>query len=192
MAFDRGREASFAGTGFVIAGKPEFALAITAKHVLVEGAGRLQRPLAEFAPSALFLRANVGAPSLDPVKLKVVWMGSEHAEMLNTSYVNYADPLDVACCVVVPQDEHVTSFRPTSIPLDTSVLHIGDVVHMVSFVDMAISELIPPADASGIGQTLSVGLRVCIRIGVVTGIYLEGYRQYRWPCFTTSIPPNRG
>ena len=51
MAFGPGREASLTGSGFIIAGSPEFVLAITAKHVLTEGVGRVQTPWPRHAAS---------------------------------------------------------------------------------------------------------------------------------------------
>src|SRR5665213_1020136 len=82
MAFDRGRRARFHGTGFFIAANPELAIALTAKHVLVEGVARHQRPVPAHAPSALFIPANSSRPSVDPIKLKAMWMGTQFAGML--------------------------------------------------------------------------------------------------------------
>jgi len=176
----------------VIAGTSEFAFAITAKHVLVEGIARMQRPSAAHAPSALFIPANLNKPSLDPEKLKVTWMGARHANMMNVLHVGYNETLDIACCVIAPQELHAAPFQPVSIPVDTAVPNVEEMVHMASLDNMTIDELVPPTDASGIGQTISLTRRVSIRIGVVTGIYPGGLRQYRWPCFTTSIPAEPG
>src|SRR5713101_1118995 len=167
-AFGPGREPGFAGSGFVIA--------------------RMQRPSAAHAPSALFIPANLNKPSLDPEKLKVTWMGARHANMMNVLHVGYNETLDIACCVIAPQELHAAPFQPVSIPVDTAVPNVEEMVHMASLDNMTIDELVPPTDASGIGQTISLTRRVSIRIGVVTGIYPGGLRQYRWPCFTTSIP----
>jgi hypothetical protein len=43
VAFDRGQSAHLVGTGFVICGSADFALVITAKHVL-EGVAEIQCP----------------------------------------------------------------------------------------------------------------------------------------------------
>jgi hypothetical protein len=44
IGFGSQREAQLAGTGFITAGTPDYALAITAKHVLFESVLRIQRP----------------------------------------------------------------------------------------------------------------------------------------------------
>jgi hypothetical protein len=191
MAVGPGRVASFAGTGFIIDGSPEFAAVLTAKHVLTEGIARLQRPTSH-APSALFVPVSANRPYLDPEKLKVCWMGSQHANMMNVAHVSYNDALDIACCVITPQDQYAHPFRPVSIPIDTAVPKIGEVVQMISLDNMLVDELVAPADAEGIGQVISLHRRVSIRLGTVTGVYPEGFRQYRWPCFTSSIPAEPG
>jgi hypothetical protein len=136
MAFKPGREACLAGSGFFVAGNREFALAITAKHVLTEGVGRAQTPWSTHASSALFVNSSAPALTLDPQKLKIICM--------------------------------------------------------VSLDGMTIDEHVPPTDASGKGQTIAITRRVSIRVGVVTGVYPDGLRHYRWPCFTTSIPAEPG
>jgi hypothetical protein len=192
MGFGPGRKPDFAGTGFVIAGGPEFAAVITAKHVLVEGIARLQQSSPSPAPSALFFSSRANRPSLHPEKLKATWMGFQHVNMMNVAHVAYNDTLDIACCIIAPQELHAAPFQPISIPIDTAVPNVGEVTHMVSLDNMNINELVAPTDYSGKGQQLSVTRRVSIRIGVVTGVYPTGLRQYKWPCFTTSIPAEPG
>ncbi|MHB8267713.1 hypothetical protein [Bradyrhizobium sp.] len=192
MAFGRGREASLAGSGFIIAGSPESVLAITAKHVLTEGVGRVQTPWPRHAASALFVNSGAPALTLDPQKLKIIWMGSQLQKMMNVGHVGYNDTLDSACCVITPQDGETLGFLPTTIPIDTAVPSVGATVHMVSLDGMTVSEHVPPTDITGRGQTLEITRRVSIRIGVVTGVYPDGLRHYRWPCFTTSIPAEPG
>jgi hypothetical protein len=119
-------------------------------------------------------------------------MCSTHASMMNVLHVGYNQTLDIACCMVAPQDEQDPPFQPVSLPIDTAVPVLGDVAHMVSLENMTVEEHIPPTDASGTGQVLAVTRRVSIRVGVVTGVYLGGFRQYKWPCFTTSIPAEPG
>lgn len=192
LAFDHGREPKITGTGFVISGMPDIALVISAKHVLQEGVLNIQRPVPRYSPSAQFVPASLKTPSLHPEKLKAIWVGSGYGGLLNTAHACYNETLDIACCVLTPQESPVTPFRPLSIPIDTTVPSIGDVVHIVSLDGMGVSELKPPANITGSGQLLSIAQRVSIRIGIVTAIYPQGFRQYRWPCFTTSIPVTPG
>jgi Trypsin-like peptidase domain len=192
MAFGSGREPKFTGTGFIIAGSNAAAFAVTAKHVLTEGVIRVQRPMPAHSGSALFVPDSLKRPSIDPQKLKIVWMGSEYAGMLNVSHVNYNDTLDIAFFVVTPQEQDAPPFQPREIPLDTSSPKVGDVVHLISTTDMGVSEIVPPRDTTGVGQTLSLQRSVNIRIGTVTAVHPNGFRQYKWPCFTTSIPAEPG
>jgi hypothetical protein len=128
MAFGPGREASFAGTGFFIAGAPEMALAITAKHVLTEGIGRMQRPWSSRALSAVLVSSRAPEPSLNPEKLKALWLGSRHAGTMNVAHVGYNDTLDIACCVVVPQEKRAAPFQPASIPLGQKIETVEGIV----------------------------------------------------------------
>lgn len=192
LAFDRGRLPRIAGSGFVIAGTPDIALVLTAKHVLSEGVLSIQQPLPVYAASALFVPASLRTPTLNPEKLKVIWMGSQSSGLLNAAHACYNDTLDIACCVIAPQELLASPFAPISIPIDTSVPSMGDLVHMVSLDRMGVSEVAAPMDHTGTGQKISIERAVSIRVGTVTGIYPQGFRQYRWPCFTTSIPAKPG
>ena len=191
VAFDVAHVPCIAGSGFIVGHSEEFALALTAKHVL-EGAASMQRPHRPYAPSALFIPPSATRPSIDEAKLRAIWMGEQSADLLCTRHIAYNDTLDAACAVFEPQVDFVAGFTPASIPLDAREPKIGDVVHMVSLDQLEISNYSPPTDISGAGFTFSIGRRVCIRVGTVTGVYPKGFRQYKWPCFTTSIPAEAG
>jgi hypothetical protein len=178
------------GSGFVIAASKQFALAITATHVLVDFAARIQRPAQSHAPTALFVGPSV--PSIEPQKLRAAWMGDTHTDMLIIPHVGFNATTDLSCCLTIPQAKFDGTFLATSIPLDTAVPRVGDIVHMVSNAGLAIHELVPPSDPTGKGQTVQLIKSVSIRVGVVTGVHQGGFRQYRWPCFTTTIPAEPG
>lgn len=193
LAFDRDRNPQPIGTGFIVAAELQFALVISTKHIFAEGVLRAQRPMPGHAPSALFIHRRDRIPSLETDRLKVLWKGNANANavMLNAVHVNYNDTLDVASCIVVPQEQELITQR-VSIPLDTDEPSVGNVVHMVAMEEMKVEELTPLEALSGKGQEISVYRRVSIRVGVVTAVYPKGFRQYRWPCFTTSIPAKPG
>lgn len=199
LAFNYERIPDLAGTGFVIGavsiGTPkktaDIAIVITAKHVL-EHVRNIQRPVPWHAPSPLFVPASAKAPLLHEEKLRALWMGTESGDMLFTRHLTYHDSLDIACCLLAPQEEYATQFKPIPIPLDTTRPSIGDVVHMVSQGGMKISDRLPPTNVSGAGQIFTAHRRVSIRIGTVTAIYPQGFRHYPWQCFTTSIPAEPG
>lgn len=178
------------GTGFFIDSGEDFGILITAKHVL-DGVYSTQTPHPRYAPSALefFVPSSAKAPSLDPSKLKALWMG-ESPVALNVVYANYNESIDIASCILTTQcaEDH---FKPTSIPITLRMPKVGDVVQMIT------QGLEPPTqhvDQLEAGERFAVSVRrqAVLRIGVVTGVYQEGYRQYKWPCFTTSIPAAPG
>jgi hypothetical protein len=192
VAFSPGREANLEGCGFIIAGHPEFAAVITARHVLLEGVFRTQQPIPAHASSALFVRQSSTKPSINPEKLKVLWMGSQNCAMMDVRHVGYNETLDVACCVITPHDLNADSFEPVALPIDTAVPRRGEIIHMVSLDNLTVNDLVPSSDKSGVRRIIRLTRRVSIRVGVVTGVYPRGFRQYRWPCFTTSIPAEPG
>lgn len=192
LAFSHGHVPSIAGSGFIVGHSEDFAIALTAKHVLTEGALEIQRPYSRHAPSALFVPTSARRPSIDENKLRASWMSAKSSDLLFTRHIAYNDTLDIACAVFEPQATFKKIFKPTSILLDANEPSVGDVVHMVSLDGLEISDYSPPTDISGAGYSFIMGRRVSIRVGTVTGIYPKGYRQYKWPCFTTSIPAEPG
>ena len=154
LAFDKDRLPRIVGTGFIMASSPDFALVMTAKHVFTEGVLRVQRPHPSYAASALFIPKSAQTPSLEPEKLKLMWMGSESAMALNATHACFNDSLDIASCIVLPQNDESIN-NATSIPLDVDVPEIGDVVHMVA-MDGMDSQITSPARENGIGRKMSV------------------------------------
>jgi hypothetical protein len=192
LAFDHGHVPRIAGSGFIIGHSEDLAIALTAKHVLTEGVLGIQRPSPRHAPSALFVPTSATMPSIDESRLRACWMGSEIADLLFTRHIAYNDTLDIACAIFEPQGFYKKEFKPASILLDTNEPSLGDVVHMISLDGLEISNYSPPTDISGAGFAFSISRRVSIRVGTVTGVYPQGFRQYKWPCFTTSIPAEPG
>lgn len=193
LAFDHGHVPSIAGSGFIIGINGDYAFAITAKHVF-KSALKIQRPHPRYAPSALqeFVPFSATSPSIDESKLRACWVGSGNAYMLLTRHISYNENLDIGCAVLEPQDENKKTFKPTSVLLDAKEPSVGDVVHMISLSGHEISNYFSPTDISGAGFPFLFNCHVSLRVGTVTGIYPQGYRQYKWPCFTTSIPAMPG
>jgi hypothetical protein len=92
----------------------------------------------------------------------------------------------------MPEEKKAPSFKPQCTPLDVTIPQVGEVIHMISLDRLKVYETKALAFPQGGGQTLKINTRVSIRIGKVTGVYQESLRQYRWPCFTTSIPAEPG
>ena len=192
MAFNRGREARFAGTGFIIAGDSNGAVVVTARHVFDEGIVGIQRPENLAAGANFFSLSRYRQPSIDPRHLKAQWVGGRSGEMLDVIYAEYFDDIDICVCVVRPQSDHVSQFVPATVPLFLEAPTIGAEVVVVAYRFLVINELVAPQEAGGRGQVIQTETSVSMRLGTITGVYLSGYRQYRWPCFTTSVPAEPG
>jgi hypothetical protein len=188
----KGVRGGLAGSGFLIGGNADMGLVITAKHVLSEMAVDIQQPKKRHAPSALaeFLPPSSTLPKIGKGSLAAIWANDAHAQALNIAFAGYDDSSDLACCLIVPDANFGVPFVPVAAPINTEVPKPGDVVHMVSWNEMAQQSIDrtehPEAISYALNRTLS------IRRGTVTGIYVTGYRQYKWPCFTTSIPAEPG
>lgn len=183
------------GTGFIFGASAEqgLGLVLTAKHVL-EGVHTVQTPRQRHSPStpSFFVPAKHTQPTLDPRRLKIIWMGADAAGLMNATWASYNNSTDIACCAIVPQEEDPHPFRPVNIPIDTGVPSVGEIVHLVSIDKMSATELLVPKDRSGIGQILRINRRVSIRRGTVTSVHPNGFGAYKWPCFTTTIPITGG
>ncbi len=192
VAFGPDRKPNIEGSGFIIAADKKAVVVITAKHVLYEGVFRTQRPMSRHAASSLFIQPSSITPSIDPKKMKVVWMGQDNAALLNAVHVSCNDTLDAACIICMPQESDADQFRPAELPINTTMPNVGEVVYMLSHDILKASETWRSSDSSANGRIISIEKRISIRVGVVTNIYPRGYRQFRWPCFTTSIPAEPG
>ena len=191
VAYDRDHVAGIAGTAFIVGAEGQFALAVTAKHVLTEGVAQHQRPHRRYVPSSVFQHAHNATLSLEPNAFKVFVLGASSALALNASFASYNNDFDLACLLLLPQAGETLTER-VAIPLDLDDPPVGAVVHMVSQGDLRADELRAPQTNDGEGQEVSLFRRLSIRRGVVTAKYPSGFRHYRWPCFTTSIPATPG
>lgn len=121
-----------------------------------------------------------------------MWHNSENADLLYTRHASYNKELDLAVVMLEAQEDKHKEFNPSSMLLNANPPSIGEVVHMISLDKQEITNYSPPTDKSGKGAAVVMHRRVSIRVGTVTEVYPSGYRQYNWPCFTTSIPATEG
>jgi hypothetical protein len=182
------------GTGFLLEATANWAIVVTAKHVLLEGVSNAQNPDFRHAPSAFFLPDNYNAPLLDPKRLRAIWRGRDKGEVLalNIFQTSHNEAHDLAVCVVAPQLGDEGKITPISVVMDVTTPKIGDQIFMASTDEMSVVETCAPSGPGNQYQSMQISRRTNIRTGVVTGRYLAGYRQYKWPCFTTSIPAKGG
>lgn len=189
IAFPKIGSGDIVGTGFIIGGAPSgHAIALTAKHVIAEGVKNIQTPYPTHARSALpeFLPPKHGEPSVTPESLRAVWMGTSTADLMLTEHVFYSQSLDIAVTLVRPQD-HVEIPPLQQLPIDTSLPDVGEQVMLYACTGFEFDG--GKIDAGSVGK---IGRAVVVRSGYVTGVYPNGDRQYKWPCFTTSIPAEPG
>ena len=194
LAFDSQRVPRMIGTGFIVDASRDWAVIVTAKHVLGRGVSDAQNPDPRHAPSAIFLPENLGIPSLDPKRLRAIWRGRNKDQVLalNICHASYNEALDLAVCIAIPQTGDERKIEPASIVIDAGTPAVGEQVFMVSIDELGVDETCPPNGSGNRHQELQISRRTNIRSGVVTGRYEAGYRQYKWPCFTTSIPAKAG
>lgn len=179
------------GTGFCIGAGEGMGVFLTAKHVIQKGVVDVQKPHRIHASSALeqFLPPSATMPKVGGTNLCAVWADQLHAQAMEVVSANYNDTTDLACCLLMRYAPISTPFSPPCVPLSTEIPKVGDVVHLVSYDRMHRTLLSQERET---GPPYSYFRALSIRMGYVTGVYLDGYRQYNWPCFTTSIPAEPG
>jgi hypothetical protein len=101
-------------------------------------------------------------------------------------HVFYSQSLDIAVTLVRPQD-HVEIPPLQQLPIDTSLPEVGEQVVMYACTDFAFE-----GGKIGKGDVGAIGRTIICRTGYVTEVFPDGHRQYRWPCFTTTIPAEGG
>jgi hypothetical protein len=189
---DHARNPGIAGTGFIVAASNELAMVLTAKHVLSEGVLGIQKPYRNHSIPSLLLPASTTTPSLRHQKVKALYMNSQFADLFNVLHASYNDILDIALCLIEIRSSSNTKFEPLAIPIHPVTPKVGDVVQMISLIHPVAKITTTPIEDSRADQSLALSRKVSIRIGRVTALYPRGFRQYKWPCFTTSIPAEPG
>lgn len=184
----KGESGQLAGSGFLIACSPGLGVVLTAKHVL-DMVVDIQQPRKRHAQSALaeFLPATRSQPNVGGGNLTALWATDQYMLPLEVPFVSYNAVSDLAACLVVSKTEEATRFVAPSVPLETIPVRVGDIVHTASWNSMRQTP-------TSVGEVAGyeVYREMSLRRGTVTGIYPQGFRQYRWPCFTTSIPVEPG
>lgn len=184
----RGQEGALAGSGFLIGGDSEIGIVITAKHVL-DMAPDIQQPRKRHAASALseFLPQSASRLKIGKGNLIALWATSEYMRPLEIQFAAYNAVSDLAVCLLMATPDPKQPFIPFSTPIDANTPSVGDIVHIVSWIEMRQNGT-PTQGAIEYAMHRALS----IRRGTVTGVHRQGLRQYKWPCFTTSIPVEPG
>jgi len=180
---------AFLGTGFIIAAAEEFLLALTAKHVVVDGAIQIQAPNQRRTAVAEMLFEPV-QPSIEPKALRAVWTGPGYSDVLLVRHVNYTNKLDFALCVLEWRSETLSHNKPDTnvVALDTHVPSVGEWVHVVALTDFVFEGTSPNLDGAGIWR---VGTRPVVRVGRVLS-HESGALGHGGLCFRTTVPVDSG
>jgi hypothetical protein len=179
------------GTGFIIGTDKEgLLLVLTAKHVVEDGAIRVQRVNGRRAPSAPGILFDTEKPKIGPMDFRAVWMGAKDADMFFVRHVAYANNLDVALCVLEAQERLRSSIHQLApaIALDTRIPPTGTSIHIIALSWLKFNDTSQSADGNRIWR---VETRPVVRVGKVLSHQDEGV-GHKGPCFTTTIPTDRG
>lgn len=178
-----------AGTGFVLGVADCFIVIATAKHVLQQ-VKKLQNPYQQSNSLPFFENVARSFPKIESGKVKVLFMNDVLAGMLNVVHVCANETTDLAICLAeIPKLER-SRIAFTTVPLEMSMPRIGEVVHIASLVHPQRGidfRLVEDSDAKN-DIEYEIERRVEIRRGSVVEVHPNGFRQYKWPCFTTTIP----
>ncbi|WP_284620098.1 hypothetical protein [Aquabacterium humicola] len=195
MALNRASVPKVCGTGFVLAAAGGRAVVLTARHVF-DDAAKHQRPTLKRPLAPGLFDETPSLPSTLPSDLIAHWFALETAGTLSIDEIAAVSYTDIAACAVsAGHTLNDAPFHAPGWPVHCTIPRVGDLVQMVSLgmdTGTAVVEQQAPADRTGIGQQLLITNAVRIRVGRVVGVYPNGYRQHRHPCFTTTIPVEPG
>lgn len=184
----RGKVGALVGSGFMIGGNADCGVILTARHVL-DYVTEIQNPRKRHAASSLpeFLPKNASQPKIDKGQLTALWATSDYMRSLEIHFAAYNAVSDIAVCLMMATPNPKQPFVPVSTPIDTTTPSEGDLVHIVSWSDMRQIE-----KSANDTVEYEIHRALSIRRGTVTRVHRQGFRQYKWPCFTTSIPVEPG
>ena len=169
-----------AGTGFIVTDTHEWLCFVTAKHVL-EGILKIQKPYTRFDDGPFQTSSEIQNVMLHG-KLKVSVFGDDEAFLAGVVYLSFNGVTDIAVGMAeIPQEFRFKRFW-RHIPLAVVLPNVGDPIHICSLINKI------PVELGGSPRHFQLERGVTLRKGVVTNVHPSGFNQYKWPCFTTSIP----
>jgi hypothetical protein len=186
-ASDDNKNMGTAGTGLIVADTPELLFFISAKHVIEEGVLKIQKPYTRFDGGPFSFAHEIKNVKLSG-RLKVSVFGDDNAFLANVVYVSRNDSTDIVIGLAEIPEKYRTNRFWSHIPLSVAVPSVGDSIHICSLVNKEPVQ----RETEQNGREFIVERGVTLRKGTVTGVYPTGLRQYKWPCFTTSIPVEAG
>ena len=171
-----------AGTGFIVADTLEWLFFVTAKHVL-EGIVTIQKPYTRFDSGPFNTSNEIKNVSLGG-RLKVSVFGDDEAFLADVVHLSFNAVTDIAVGMAEIPLEFRTKRFWRNIPLAVVLPNVGDPIHTCSLINKLPVEL----EGNQSGRHFQLERGVTLRKGIVTNVFPSGYNQYKWPCFTTSIP----
>jgi hypothetical protein len=193
IAFDRDRKATALGSGIITAASKGVTVALTARHVMAEGAVSAQKPHLDRS-GGFFREFRAGDHlSLHRERLKVCWMGQKNAAFLDVLSTNFNDYADLQGCFLAARTGEEAEFLVDSgVSIDLRPVQKGEVVYQLSCGDISLIETQVPIQKDGAGQVLKIKNHVSLRVGTVTNVFPQGRPLTKGPAFETSIPSSPG
>jgi hypothetical protein len=170
------------GTGFVITGYANGAVACSAAHLFAE-VRRLQQDVDRVQPHASAIAEFLPEPRAVDLALRglavVGRSATERAVFARVEGLAFDEAADVAVLQVVGQRDCAERIFQREFLLDDRLPGVGDLVEVVSYADLRCQD----SD----GRT-EVHRRPVSRVGRVLEVFPDGHRLCRGPCVETSIP----
>lgn len=193
IAFDRDRKATALGSGVITAASKGVAVALTARHVMAEGAVSAQKPHLDRS-GGLFRDFRIDEHlSVHPEKLKVCWTGQKNAAFLDVLSTSFNDFADIQGCFLAASTGKEAEFSlDKGVSVDLRPVQKGEIVYQLSCGDINLFETQAPILKDGVGQVLKIKNHVSLRVGTVTNVFPQGRPLTKGPAFETSIPSSPG
>ncbi len=175
-----------AGTGFIVADTLEWLFFVTARHVL-EQILKIQKPYIRFDGGPFNTSNETQNVSLAG-RLKVSVFGDDKVFLADVVHLSSNAVTDIAVGMAKIPPEFRSKRFWRHIPLAVVLPNVGDPIHICSLINKLPVEI----EGTELARHFQVERGVTLRKGVVTNVFPSGYNQYKWPCFTTSIPATPG
>ena len=176
-----------AGTGFIVAYTDEWLFFVSAKHVISEGILKIQKPYTRYDGGPFDTSNEFNNVELSG-RLQISVLSDDAAFLAKVVHLSINAVTDIVVGMAeIPQEYRVNRIW-CNIPLAVALPSVGDCIHVCSLINKI------PVEIEGIQEQRAFRIErgVTLRKGEVTGVYPQGFNQYKWPCFTTSIPAGPG
>ena len=186
LAFEPNRSPKLIGTAFIIGAYGNYAVAVSAAHNIHEGVMNAQNPKRYRAPSTPpeFLPEI----SVNRQRLRAIYRNNGNIEACVIGSAVWDKMSDMAAFMVAPQNTEDKGVFEREFRLENVDPKVGDLVGMIGYGDMAITEECRDGDF----EKFSMESRLVIRKGRVRTVYPDGVGLVKTKCIKTTIPIYNG